>query len=109
MKITRILPIVVLVLGLSACNKPAGELIGASVGGPTGDAEPYGMRYIRKGSFLMGANEQSDIFAQSDNNLMVTVNAFWMDETEITNDEYRQFVHWVRDSIALRLMIESEG
>lgn len=109
MKITRILPIVVLVLGLSACNKPAGELIGASVGGPTSDAEPYGMRYIRKGSFLMGANEQSDIFAQSDNNLMVTVNAFWMDETEITNDEYRQFVHWVRDSIALRLMIESEG
>ena len=22
-----------------------------------------------------------------------------MDETEITNNEYRQFVHWVRDSI----------
>ena len=24
-----------------------------------------------------------------------------MDDTEITNNEYRQFVHWVRDSIVL--------
>ena len=29
----------------------------------------------------------------------VTVRAFYMDETEITNSEYRQFVNWVRDSI----------
>ena len=28
-----------------------------------------------------------------------TVRAFYMDETEITNSEYRQFVRWVRDSI----------
>ncbi len=27
-----------------------------------------------------------------------------MDETEITNNEYRQFVHWVRDSIARDLL-----
>ena len=109
MKITKILPILVLVLGLSACGKPAGELVGASVSGPTGDAEPLGMRYIRKGSFLMGANDQSAIFAESDENRKVSVNAFWMDETEITNSEYRQFVHWVRDSIARTLLIENEG
>ena len=29
----------------------------------------------------------------------LTISSFWMDQTEITNDEYRQFVHWVRDSI----------
>ena len=28
----------------------------------------------------------------------VSVKAFYMDETEITNGEYRQFVNWVRDS-----------
>jgi formylglycine-generating enzyme required for sulfatase activity len=33
------------------------------------------------------------------------VDAFWMDETEITNDKYKQFVHWVRDSIALRSLV----
>ena len=30
----------------------------------------------------------------------VSVAAFYIDETEITNNEYRQFVTWVRDSIA---------
>ena len=30
----------------------------------------------------------------------VSVQAFYMDATEISNNEYRQFVHWVRDSIA---------
>jgi hypothetical protein len=27
-----------------------------------------------------------------------------MDATEITNDEYRQFVYWVRDSIAASIL-----
>ena len=30
--------------------------------------------------------------------------AFYMDNTEITNNEYRQFVYWVRDSLAHRLI-----
>lgn len=106
MKISKILSIIVLTLGMSACNKPIGELVGASVPGPLKDAEPYGMVFMRKGSFLMGANEQSAIFSQPDNNVMVTVHAFWMDETEVTNSEYRQFVHWVRDSIAYMLLID---
>ena len=106
MKISKILSIIVLTLGMSACNKPVGELVGASVPGPLKDAEPYGMVFMRKGSFLMGANEQSAIFSQPDNNVMVTVHAFWMDETEVTNSEYRQFVHWVRDSIAYMLLID---
>ena len=29
----------------------------------------------------------------------VTVRSFYMDETEITNSEYRQFITWVRDSV----------
>ena len=109
MKIVKILSIFVLALSMSACNKPIGELVGSSAFGPTKDVEPYGMIFIRKGSFLMGANEQSAIFSQPDNNVMVTVHAFWMDDTEVTNDEYRQFVHWVRDSIAYMLLIDEEG
>ena len=108
MKITRFLPIIVLVLGMSACNNPAGQLVGASIDGPMGDVAPLGMKFIRQGSFLMGANEQSVVFAQSDNNIKVSVNAFWMDETEITNNEYRQFVYWVRDSIARSLLIDQQ-
>jgi formylglycine-generating enzyme required for sulfatase activity len=40
---------------------------------------------------------------------MVTVHAFWMDETEVTNSEYRQFVHWVRDSLAYMALIGEDG
>jgi formylglycine-generating enzyme required for sulfatase activity len=29
-------------------------------------------------------------------NKTVTVRSFYMDETEITNSEYRQFVDWVK-------------
>ena len=107
MRITRFLPIIVLVLGLSACNKPAGELVGARAGGFSGDPEPLGMKFIRQGSFLMGVTGESALFTQSDNNVRVSVNAFWMDETEITNDEYRQFVYWVRDSIARQMIFDS--
>ena len=109
MKVTKVLSIVVLLLGMVACGKPAGELVGATSGAGFVEANPYGMALIRKGSFLMGANSQSAVFGQSDNNVMVTVNSFWMDETEITNSEYHQFVNWVRDSIAYSLLIEEEG
>lgn len=109
MKVAKFLSIVMLALGFTACNKPIGELVGASTYGPAKDVEPHGMVFIRKGAFLMGANAQSAIFSQPDNNVMVTVNAFWMDETEITNNEYRQFVYWVRDSIAYTLLMEEDG
>ena len=63
MKLSKILSVIMLVLGLSACNKPIGELVGSSTFGPAKDVEPYGMVFMRKGSFLMGANEQSAIFS----------------------------------------------
>jgi formylglycine-generating enzyme required for sulfatase activity len=96
-------------LFISSCNKPAGELVGTSNksfgGGGFNENNPYGMVFIKRGSFMMGANDQSAIGSSSDKPVNLTVEAFWMDETEITNDEYKQFVIWVRDSIALRRMI----
>jgi formylglycine-generating enzyme required for sulfatase activity len=37
-------------------------------------------------------------------NKQVSISGFWMDATEITNNEYRQFTNWVRDSIAAKLL-----
>ncbi len=56
--------------------------------------------YIPAGSFIMGQSDEDITFSQIAQNKQVTVQAFYMDETEITNAEYRQFVNWVRDSIA---------
>ncbi len=51
------------------------------------------------GSFMMGPSDQDAVFAMNSISKSVTVEAFWMDQTEITNNKYRQFVYYVRDSI----------
>lgn len=104
MKVMKFLPMIVLALGLSACGAPDGHLSGVKVNGPMTDSEPFGMVKVRQSTFMMGPNSESDLSTQHDNNVMVSVNAFWMDEHEITNSEYRQFVYWVRDSIAYEIL-----
>jgi len=107
MKLTKILPIIACAIALAGCNRPAGELVGVGQNGNFKEANPYGMVFIKKGSFEMGANSQNAMFGQDDNQFMATVEAFWMDETEITNSEYKQFVNWVRDSIAYTLLVQA--
>jgi gliding motility-associated lipoprotein GldK len=68
--------------------------------------DPFGMVYIPMGSYTMGVGEGDIVYSQLNNPKTVTVTAFFMDQTEITNNEYRQFVYWVRDSIARRLLGE---
>ena len=47
-----------------------------------------------------GTSDQDVPFANVSQSKTVSVGAFYMDETEITNNEYRQFTDWVRDSLA---------
>jgi gliding motility-associated lipoprotein GldK len=58
------------------------------------------------GSYTMGSGDQDVPYAHLNNPRTITVTAFYMDETEITNNEYRQFVYWVKDSIARRMLGE---
>ena len=67
---------------------------------------PYGMIYVQRGAFKLGPT--SDEVTQIKNpSKTVSVEAFWMDDTEITNNEYRQFVYWVRDYKARELLGET--
>ena len=66
---------------------------------------PLGMEFIPRGVFNIGPSDQ-DIENSNSPSKTVSVEAFWMDDTEITNNEYRQFVQWVRDSIARTLLSE---
>ena len=54
----------------------------------------------------MGQNDQDANWAMTSQSRTVSVDAFWMDETEITNGEYKQFVEWVKDSIAREKLSE---
>ncbi len=79
-----------------------GELTGVKSQKAVRQEVPYGMVYIPAGTFVMGQVDQDVTISQFPQNKQVTISAFYMDETEITNSEYKQFVHWVRDSIAIK-------
>lgn len=89
------------ILLLSSCSEyRTGELTGSTVR-PAWEAEvPFGMLYIPLGSLNLGPSDQDIPWASTAHNRTVSLQSFWMDETEITNNEYRQFVEWVRDSLA---------
>ncbi len=80
-----------------------GELVGVSRQGKWRESPPYGMVFVRRGTLNIGPSDQ-DPAASTVPTRTVSVDAFWMDDTEITNSEYRQFVHWVRDSIARQML-----
>ncbi len=75
-----------------------GELTGVSAQAWPEPA-PHGMVLIKRGAFDMGPADKDSLWGIHQDPKGVSLESFWMDETEITNSEYRQFVYWVRDSI----------
>jgi len=81
-----------------------GQLHGVAPANGYNLQKPPGMVYIPPGTFHMGPSDEDVNFAYTARNRQTSINGFWMDATEITNNEYRQFTNWVRDSIAATLM-----
>ena len=81
-----------------------GQLHGVAPGNKYNLTRPPGMVYIPAGTFHMGPSDEDVNYAYTARNKQVSISGFWMDATEITNNEYRQFTNWVRDSIAAKLM-----
>jgi gliding motility-associated lipoprotein GldK len=82
-----------------------GELVGVK-GKKWHPEKPYGMTLVPGGAFIMGKSDDDPANTQDAPTKTVTVRSFYMDETEITNSEYRQFIGWVKDStIRTRLAI----
>jgi formylglycine-generating enzyme len=103
--------VVWILLGLTmlvaACSKP--DIYSADAiknRGEWFEPTPFGMAFIKQGNFQLGP---SDDEITDDNKMRsVSVGSFWMDDTEITNSEYRQFVQWVRDSIARKILGDTD-
>ena len=60
---------------------------------------PYGMVLVKRGHLKMGIENQDTLWGKKTPLRDISVDGFWMDETEVTNSKYRQFVNYVRDSI----------
>jgi formylglycine-generating enzyme len=104
-KLLLILPIAAATLA-SCGDKGRGNLIGVQDRQEWYQEDPFGMLFIPMGSYQMGPSDQDAPYALTAQSKTVSVQAFYMDITEITNNEYRQFVYWVRDSMAHRLLGE---
>src|ERR1035437_4998976 len=89
------------------CKTSTGELVGVQPRTQWFDVDPFGMLHIPMGSYNMGPSDEDAPYAHTTKSKTVSVQAFYIDQTEISNNEYRQFVYWVRDSIAHRALFES--
>jgi formylglycine-generating enzyme required for sulfatase activity len=102
----RIFALVVVVVMLSGCDDIDGNLVGVQgrdtfypdILGP--GKVPYGMIYVPSGAYNQGENDEDIMGLHTARTRSVSVQAFYMDASEISNNEYRQFVDWVRDSMA---------
>jgi sulfatase modifying factor 1 len=88
-----------IVVFYSCGSNDRGELVGVKAKKKWFSEKPFGMASIPGGSFTMGKQDQDIIGTMNSPTKTVTVRPYFMDETEITNNEYKEFVTWVRDSI----------
>lgn len=94
--------LVLMIVALHSCKggKEDGQLVGVFDRPSWKGINPYGMVYIKSGTLHIGGGDEdiSGTFLQRPK--AISIQGFYMDETEITNNEYRQFVQWVKDSLA---------
>src|SRR5699024_3102935 len=92
---------------LTSCERgDRSQLVGAQ-GQDWHPVKPLGMVLVPGGAFVMGKSDYDVAGLKNAPTKTVTVRSFYMDETEITNSEYRQFVNWVRDSVIRQKLAEA--
>ena len=101
--LTLFLSTILLAFIMASCasgsrNAAGGEVTGVSASS-WAEPTPYGMVLVSRGSMKIGPSEADSLWNLRADSRGMSVDAFWMDETEVTNGKYKQFVFWVRDSI----------
>jgi gliding motility-associated lipoprotein GldK len=91
--------ILLALLVYSCGSNDQGELVGSRLQSKWHSKKPLGMVLIPGGSFIMGKADEDIAGSLTTPARTVTVRPYYMDETEITNAEYKEFVFWVRDSV----------
>jgi formylglycine-generating enzyme len=89
-----------------------GELLDGVQGKRWITEQPQGMAFVPGGSFTMGKTHEDLIGNQDAPVKAENVGSFYMDETEITNNQYRKFVEFVKDSVTrtkLAIMADEMG
>jgi formylglycine-generating enzyme len=102
--LSKVLPSIAIVAMLASCgggdSNPQGQLVSNPNKMSYTDPVPLGMVWVPAGVMRMGADDQDMKGGNDSKNRTVQLAGFYMDATEVTCAEYRQFTDWVRDSIA---------
>jgi sulfatase modifying factor 1 len=69
---------------------------------------PHGMVFVPAGSIIERELVTDTSMAVDTVPKIVTVSAFFMDQTEVTNKQYRTFVDWAADSVAITDYLKDE-
>lgn len=95
-----------LVMGISSCSKEQSSKTGWNYNDPEnggfevrdypGQETGPGLVFIEGGSFLMGQTEQDIAYDHNAYPRKVTVSSFYMDETEVANVDYLEYLFWVK-------------
>ena len=102
MKLLKTALAAAVIMTMVACgSRQSGELIGVQDRPDWKGINPYGMVYIPSGTLHIGNSDQDVTNTYVQRPKSISIQGFFMDDTEVTNNEYRQFVYWVRDSLAL--------
>jgi len=90
----------------TSCKKKVSEVTGQSYNNPKwggfmknrydGQEQGPGLVLVEGGSFVMGSTENDLMYDHSNVERKVTVNSFYMDETEVSNVHYREYLYWVQ-------------
>lgn len=99
------------IIALSSCKSGSkgrlpddGQVHGVANAAKINPKRPLGMVQIPSGTFHMGPSDEDLTSSLTAKNKQVSITGFFMDQTEVTNNQYRQFVNWTRDSIAAKIL-----
>lgn len=108
MKKQSLFSLVVLALvaaGLSSCSSEKSNVTGWNYNDPEWggfEVRPYegqitgpNLVFIEGGTFVMGQTEENVVYNYNATPRRVTVRSFYMDQTEIRNVDYREYLYWL--------------
>jgi formylglycine-generating enzyme len=108
MTFKKVLPVFVLILSvvfLDSCQKESSKSTGWEYNNPKNggfEVRPYaeqvtgpGLVLIEGGSFTMGQTQDDVMYDWNNQPRKVTVSSFYMDETELKNLDYLEYLYWL--------------
>jgi gliding motility-associated lipoprotein GldJ len=105
-KITLFTTLAIVTLLFTSCEKKSSNTTGWAYNDPDNGGFEYinyegqetgpGLVFIEGGTFSMGMHEQDVLYDWSSTPRRVTIPSFYMDETEIRNIDYREYLYWLK-------------